>query len=111
MLQWVATFLVEVYYFKHIIFRAFKSIKAYGCCIRAKSDCTSKSGIHKELFRVVQWVTRRSNAALVYFGPAVLFCAAELLAHEKCLFIAGLKAVHGYAEDCEFTPGISLGMP
>lgn len=111
MLQWVVTVLVEVYYSKHIIFRRFKSIKAYGCCLRANSDCTSKTGIHKELFRVAQWVTCRSDAALVYFGPAVLFCAAELLAHERCLFIAGPKAVHGCAEDCEFTSGIILGMP
>lgn len=111
MLQWVVTVLVEVYYFKHIIYRPFKSIKAYICCLRAKSDCTSKSGIHKELFRVVQWVTCRSDAALVCFGPAVLFCAAEMLAHERCLFIAGHKAVHGCAEDSEFTSRNSLGMP
>lgn len=111
MLQWVVTFLVEVYYFKQIIFRPFKSIKAYRFCLRAKSDFTSKSGIHKELFRVAQWVTCRSYAGLVYFGPAVLFSAAELLAHERCLFIVGHKAVRGYAEDCEFTSRNSLVMP
>lgn len=85
MLQWAVTFLLWVYYFKCIIFRAFKSIKAHGCWIRASSDCTSKSGGHKELFRVVQWMTCRSNELLVYFGPAVLFCAAGQPAHERCL--------------------------
>lgn len=85
MLQWAVIFLLWVYDFKRIIFRAFKSIKAYGCWTKASSDCTSKRGGHKELFRVVRWMTCRSNALLDYFEPAALFCAAEQLAYKRCL--------------------------
>lgn len=61
----------------------FKPIKVYGCWIRASSECTSKRGGHKELFGVEQWMRRRSDELLDYFGPAVFLCAAGQLAHKR----------------------------